>query len=129
MGLLCGAAGCGLALAPGAPAHAAAAGEGHDGPTEVGKFEGSGLLFRDVIVATAIPDPCISGVTIHMSNMRDSRWTVSKWFEDPSSASIAVTPGRAVASSLRTATHPPPARFTQIFGPSFSEPATRPSPR
>jgi catabolite regulation protein CreA len=26
-----------------------------------------------------------------MSNMRDNRWTAAKWFEDPSSASIAVT--------------------------------------
>ena len=36
--------------------------------------QSSGVLFRDTVEVSAIPDPKVRGVTMFMSSVKDGRW-------------------------------------------------------
>ena len=34
----------------------------------------AGIMFRDTVQVTAVPDPKVSGITMFMSSVKDGRW-------------------------------------------------------
>ena len=38
--------------------------------------QSSGVVFRDTVEVSAIPDPKVRGVTMFMSSVKDGRWKV-----------------------------------------------------
>ncbi|XP_024519941.1 uncharacterized protein LOC9630983 isoform X1 [Selaginella moellendorffii] len=61
--------------------------------TKIGQFKASGLLFNDIVEVTALPDPKIEGITIHISNVKRSltERLSRDFFADPSQASVSAS--------------------------------------
>ena len=80
---------CGAAGFLGAPTADAASRGG--GGTKVGAFASSGLLFKDTVEVTAIPDPEVPGVTIYVSNVLRplSDRMMKSFFSDPSAIVVS----------------------------------------
>lgn len=84
-GLACGAAGYHASSAT--SVSAASRGKG----TKVGEFSSSGLVFKDTVEVTAIPDPKVPGVTIYVSNVLRplSDRMMKSFFSDPSAIVVS----------------------------------------
>eukprot|EP01045_Picozoa_sp_COSAG04_P027008 COSAG04_NODE_3869_length_2460_cov_1.938162_1_plen_74_part_00 len=58
--------------------------------------QSSGVLFRDTVEVSAIPDPKVRGVTMFMSSVKDGRWKMKYMCAPPAAApapSHALGPG------------------------------------
>ena len=62
----------------------------HTDKATVGEFATSGIVFKDKVIVDAYPDPCVNGVTIYVSTVKDSRMKLKMLFVDPASSSVAV---------------------------------------
>eukprot|EP00736_Rhodelphis_marinus_P011596 Rmarinus@m.27297 len=56
----------------------------------VASFSGSGLVFKDKIMVDRYADPCIEGISIYVSSVKDARLKLKMVFTDPSASSISV---------------------------------------
>ena len=64
-----------------------------------GSFSSSGLLLRDTVEVKALPDPKVGGITIFSSSVKDGRWKLKYFLNDPTSMSISVNQTGAIKFS------------------------------
>ena len=60
--------------------------------------QSSGVLFRDTVEVSAIPDPKVRGVTMFMSSVKDGRWKMKYMCATPVPLTDPTTAPRLLSS-------------------------------